>query len=154
MRILSLTPFLAVVVLGAFAVGCAGANAAAPPASSTPPATSAAQVAAPAAPDTPAGHQLAWVISSLDHPPTDADTASHFAPDFLSQVPAAQVSAIFVQLNSSAAPYALDRVDDDATPRKLTATVRSAKGSRLRISLAIEPGESGRMAGLLIKPAD
>jgi hypothetical protein len=45
-------------------------------------------------------------------------------------------------------------VDDDASPRKLTATVRSAKGSRFRISLAIEPGESGRMAGLLIKPAD
>jgi hypothetical protein len=160
---------LGVVLLGALLASCGDSQrpAVAPvnPASSAIAATSAPatpdakpDAGAPAealpagVPDTPAGRQLAWVLGALAHAPSEGDAEPHFTPRFFAKVPAAKVAELFAEVDAKLAPFALDRVEPEAHPGRLAAVVRSAKGARLRVTLAVEDGESHRMELLLVTP--
>jgi hypothetical protein len=116
------------------------------------PATSAVAVSAPApatVPDTPAGHQLTWVLAAMAAAPTEADATTHFTPDFVAHIPVAKVVAIFSSV-ASAAPFTLESVSP-ASPVALTAVVRSSAGPRLNVRLSVDPA-SGLMGMMLLKP--
>jgi hypothetical protein len=108
----------------------------------------------PGVPDSPAGHQLAWVIGALAQPPSEADVTSRFSAGFIAQVPAAQIVAILAKLGGMVAPAAIDRVEA-RDPLHLAAVVHSsssASGPKLKVSLGVEKDEPHRIEGLLFRP--
>src|ERR1700734_3696396 len=87
----------------------------APPADPGPPA-----VPLPAGvPDSPAGHQLAWVLAAIAQPPGEADVASRFPPEFAAKVPAAKMVAIFTQVGAEIGPLAIDGSERGASAESL-----------------------------------
>ncbi len=120
----------------------------------------------PGVPDTAAGHQLAWVLGAFAKPPSEMDVAPHFTPDFTSQIPIAQIVALFGKLGTDLAPIALDRVEPGPTTDRLSAVAHSEKaakaattpasgpadGPKMKIELAVEATEPHRIAGLTFRP--
>lgn len=127
-----------------------------------PPPTTAAPDAAPAAsapaaplpagvPDTPVGHQLAWVLDVITarHGALDEAAAqAHFTPAFLAQVPPAQAVTVFAQLGAQLAGLALDGVTAPA-PGGLIAKI-SVGGSKLVIKIGVD-ATTGMIDGLLFE---
>src|SRR5487761_2231883 len=100
-------------LLAALAALVACGDAAKPPVAPAPPVPSVAAAGPaivalpPGVPDSPAGQQLAWVLSAFGRPPTEADVTSRLTPDFTAQVPAARVIALFTQVGAQLSPLAL-----------------------------------------------
>lgn len=108
----------------------------------------------PGVPDTPAGHQLAWVIGALAAAPSEADVTSRFSAGFIAQVPPPQIVAILAKLGGMVAPAAIDRVEAQ-DPLHLAAVVHSgsvAGGPKLKVTLNVEKDEPHRIQGLLFRP--
>ena len=104
-----------------------------------------------AAPDTAAGHQLAWVMRSIAASPEEADAASHFTAEFLARFPATKIVAMLREVGASA-PFTLATVQPGkVSPERLVAVAHAANGRDHVIRLAISP-ESGRMKMLSIHP--
>jgi beta-lactamase class A len=103
-------------------------------------------------PDSPAGHQLAWVLGGLASVPAEADATAHFSSDFLAQVPASKLVGVFAQF-AQGAPWTLEKVTpaDPASP-KLLAVVRSAAGPRFNVHLHVAQ-DGQHIDGLLFQPA-
>jgi hypothetical protein len=102
-------------------------------------------------PDTPAGHQLAWVLASMNSVPAEADIAPHFAPSFLAKVPPAQLVTVGGRI-AQGGPYALEKVTPSpASDRELKALVRSGKGPALEVLLKLE-ANGDKIEGLLFRP--
>jgi len=126
----------------------------APPADAGPPA-----VPLPAGvPDSPAGHQLAWVLGAIAQPPGEADVAARFTPEFAAKVSAAKMVAIFTQVGAEIAPLAIDGVERGASAESLAVVVHPGKSqahagaSKMRIAVRVESAEPYRIAGLLLSP--
>jgi hypothetical protein len=134
----------------------------APSPAATPPAPTVATapvLALPAGvPDSPAGHQFAWVLAAIAQTPSAAEVASRFTPEFTAKVPAAKVVAIFAQLGGQFSTLALDRIEAGPSPYSLAAAVHTgmaqgpAGAAKMRILLRVEPTEPFRIAGLLLRP--
>ncbi len=124
---------------------CATAEQAAP-AVSSPAVTSGAYTGVPV-PGTPVGEKLTWYLGALSALPIPADQINkNFAPSFLEQVPAAQINEVSGQLKG------LRLVEiQRATETDLVALVESG-GNRAKLTMAVDP--SGKIAGLLVSPAD
>ncbi len=110
-------------------------------------------------PDSPAGHQLAWVLASLTHPPSEAEVAPHFTSEFAAQVPPANIVSAFAQFASQLPSLTVDHVQPGHTPDRLVVVVSSEKpgsdaggGVKMRIALAVEEAEPHRIVGLTFRP--
>jgi hypothetical protein len=102
-------------------------------------------------PDTVAGHQLAWVLASMNKVPTAAEIEPHFSPAFLEQVPLAKLVATADQV-ALGAPYALEKVTPSReSDRSLSALVRSSRGQAFIVRLALQREGGDKIAGLLIR---
>jgi hypothetical protein len=102
-------------------------------------------------PDTPAGHQLAWVLASMNSVPAEVDIAPHFSTAFLAQVPLAKLIETAGRV-AQGAPYALEKVTPSpASDRTLLALVRSKQGQAFNVRLVLEH-DGDRIDGLLIRP--
>lgn len=119
-----------------------------------------AEVALPAGvPDTPAGHQLAWVLAAFAHPPSEGEIQARLSAEFSARMPPAQVVAFFSQVGTQLAPFAVERITPGPAPTKLVAVVRSEKpglpadgAPKMQIALAVEDAEPHRIEGLLLRP--
>src|ERR1700728_4548529 len=69
----------------------------------------------PGVPDSPAGHQLAWVLASLAQPPSEADVEPHLTASFIAQAPPAKMVALFGQIGALLSPLAIDHVESGPT---------------------------------------
>jgi beta-lactamase class A len=132
------------------AVAAPSVDAGAPPAEATLPA---------GVPDTPAGHQLAWVLAAFGHPPSEADLQSRFSAAFNAKMPPAQVIALFTQIGTQLAPFAVDHVTPGPSPTKLVAIAHSEKPGQpaggapmMQIALSVEDAEPHRIEGLFLRP--
>ncbi len=130
------------------------------PAPSPPPVAIAAAPAPlpPGVPDSPAGHQLAWVLAAIAKAPTEAEAAPHFAPAFTAEISAQKVAELFAQLGPQISPVAIDRVEPGPNAESLSVVVHRANGDdaagpKLKISLHVEPAEPARITGLLLRPS-
>ncbi len=103
-------------------------------------------------PDTPAGHQLAWVVGALAKAPSEAEVALHFVPDALAELPASKFVEVFGQL-AKAGPFQVEKVApaDAASPESI-ATVIAGKGSRLSVRVGVETTPPNRIQTLLFLP--
>jgi beta-lactamase class A len=141
------------IVLAGLLIACGGGAAPVPAPRPVPrPAAPAAPAKAtfPGAPATPIGDQLAWVLDAIvkRHGKLErAEIEAHFHASFLAQLPADKAIAIFQQMSTPLADLAI--VDVAAEADQLVARV-TARGEKLRISLAIDP-PSKQIAGLLIQ---
>ncbi|NAS22126.1 hypothetical protein GT755_10570 [Herbidospora sp. NEAU-GS84] len=122
---------------------CATAEQAAPAPS---PITSGAYTGVPV-PSTPVGDKLSWYLGALSSLPIPAgQIEENFAPSFIEQVPAEQINEVSAQLKG------LRLVEiQRATETDLVALVESG-GNQAKLSMAVDP--SGKIAGLLVSPAD
>jgi hypothetical protein len=165
---------LSLLALSPFALLAACGEAAKPAAAPTSPApSSTAPVAAepapdagplttalpPGVPDSPAGHQLAWVVAAFAHAPSEADVVARLTPDFTSKVPPAQVVALFTQVGAQLSPLTVEKVDPGPSPEKLVAILRSDKAGpngasipKMRIALNVEQAEPHKIEGLMLRP--
>ena len=111
----------------------------------------------PGVPDSPAGHQLAWVLASLAKPPSEGEVAPHLTASFIAQAPAAKMVTLFAQIGTLLSPVVLDRVEPGAVPEALVAVAHSQKATgsdpKLKISLLVEPAEPHKISGLIFGPA-
>jgi beta-lactamase class A len=98
-------------------------------------------------PDTPAGHKLAWVLRAIEAEGKvdKAEIEATFAPSFLAQVPADQLTTVMAQL------HGMQLVDAKADPtgNKLVGHVTLAD-KKLRVQLALD--EHQQIVGLLFTP--
>lgn len=99
-------------------------------------------------PDTPTGHQLAWVLSVAATATTD-DVVAHFSPTFLAAVSADQVIPILQQMGTV---RVLSTTKADATT--LIALVEGDDGMTAQATIVVEPTEPHRIVGLQFTPAD
>jgi beta-lactamase class A len=106
-------------------------------------------------PDTTAGRQLAWVVDVIAKRSGAVDVAEvekHFDAAFLAQVPADQTVAVFGQLAQQTAGLVVNSVTPEAGGLGLVASAE-VEGTRLRISLAIDP-KTEKISGLLFSPEE
>jgi hypothetical protein len=102
-------------------------------------------------PDTPVGHQLAWVLASMNSVPSEADIAPHFSSVFLEHVPVAKLVETGGRI-AQGAPYVLETVTPvPGSDRALVAKVRSRQGQAFNVRLALG-SEGDKIEGLLIRP--
>jgi beta-lactamase class A len=136
-------------VLAAVLAGCTGGadgDAATAPASPTRTAPAAVGL-----PDSPVGEAAGWVLRVLagDEAPPTAELERRFAPAFLTEVPAADLAALLVQLQADG-PYVPVAVDpQDATAEaELTAVTRAGEF----VSVQLGVGPDGRIETLWFGP--
>jgi beta-lactamase class A len=143
-------------LLAGLLIACGGGGAAPtpkPPVQAPPsakPAAAPARPTFPGAPATPAGDQLAWVLDAIVNrhgKVSRAELEAHFHPSFLAKVPSEQAVTIFEQLSHQLAHLVI--ADVQAAGERLVARV-TAGGTRLRISLAIDPATK-QILGLLVQ---
>jgi beta-lactamase class A len=127
------------------------APAAAPPQPSVAANTSPTPALPAGVPDTAAGHQLAWVLASMNKVPTAAEIEPHFSQAFLAQVPLTKLVATADQVVLGA-PYTLEKVAPSReSDRSLVALVRSSRGQGFTVHLALQREGGDKIAGLLIR---
>lgn len=113
------------------------------------PGAAAADVAIPA---TPAGKQLAWLVSFLNGGEPLGDLSGRFAESFLKQVPADKLATV---LNSAKTAVFKDgakltQIKPGATDSQLVAVLQ---GGDALLDVSINTDASGKLDGLLLKPA-
>lgn len=161
MRSLRIVLFPAAAFIGSHLLACGASSPPPSPLPAAPTVTAMTTASAPPAPpppaplpagvpDSPAGHQLAWVLDVIAKTPSEVEAANHFAPSFLAQVPAAKLVAVLAQLGQGA-PWTLENVTPvDAT--KLTALIRSSQGPRFNVQLVVGDDARNLIQGLLFQP--
>ncbi len=99
--------------------------------------------------ETPAGHQLAWLLQATVHPPANpvAVVADHFDQEFLQQVPAAQLVTAVSEVNGPTGMHLVRVVQQN--PTELVALARETS-SELTITLSVDG--AGLINGLLFGP--
>jgi hypothetical protein len=110
----------------------------------------------PSVTNSPAGLQLQWVIGVIngDVPmPDETEIAAHFSSDFLAQVPATQVIALFQQLQQQAAPITIDRVAGIPVDLAIDVLASDRSGQQLVISIVVEEAEPHVISGLVFQPS-
>jgi beta-lactamase class A len=105
---------------------------------------SAAAVAAPEIPDTPAGKQLGWLLNALATPPVpEEELAEHFAADFLKVTPAGTI-------NQALASFKGLRLEKVTTSRE-DALIALATGGEWRYEISLSVDTAGLINGLLFR---
>jgi beta-lactamase class A len=98
-------------------------------------------------PDTPAGRQLRWVLDeALDAP--DSAYPDHFSPEFLAQIPVADLRAAIADSGITAVAEIVT-----STATELFVIVNSADGE-LVLSITVETDQPHLITGLLAQPAE
>ncbi|MBX3381227.1 MAG: serine hydrolase [Phycisphaeraceae bacterium] len=113
------------------------------------PGPAAADVVIPA---TPAGKQLAWLVDFLNGKEPLGEIGDRFSENFLKQVPAEKLAPV---LNSAKASVFKDgakltQIKPGATDSHLVAVMQ---GGDAMLEVSIDTDASGKMEGLLLKPA-
>ncbi|MFF3666017.1 serine hydrolase [Microtetraspora malaysiensis] len=135
-------PFLAAAAMAMTMTACAGQAA---PVQAVPIQATAAAVAAPEIPDTPAGRQVRWLLDAIARPPIpESELKEHFADAFLQSIPADQ-------LNQTLTAFTGMRLQEltGSESTKLTAVVEAA-GALFDLSLTTDG--AGLVDGLLFRP--
>ncbi|MGB3305175.1 MAG: alpha/beta fold hydrolase [Thermomicrobiales bacterium] len=125
--------------------------------------TSATPVASPAAdsdlPPGLLGEQIRWVVETLNTGASESTSdqlGEHFTADFLKQVPATQLGAVFGQLHGQVGTVTIEAgslaTSRDMPPTSARFILVGEHGTRLQASIQIDR-ESGKIAGLLFQPA-
>jgi hypothetical protein len=106
-------------------------------------------------PDSPAGHQLAWVLAAFARPPDEAAVLSRFASAFTAQVPVPKIVELFAQLGAQLGPLAVDRAEVGVSPEELVAVVHPEKAGQdapsLRVVIAVDAAEPHAIIGLTVR---
>jgi hypothetical protein len=98
-------------------------------------------------PHTPAGTQASWLFGAEKNPPIPvSELTKHFDSTFLTQVPAAKLSATLAGVSK----LQLDSVSN-STQASLAFEVTANGSSKLNVSLVVD--SHGLISGLLLKPA-
>jgi beta-lactamase class A len=138
---------LCVVTMTVSTIGLSAANAQ----QASPESSPASQI-----PDTPIGQQLTWLLGAMNGNPDEitADIVTqHFAPEFLQQVPAAQLVPILKQTAMAYAPFVLTGFASPPTDTQASALVQSHSGQMLSVQIAVTPDAPHQIIGLLFQPA-
>lgn len=125
--------------------------------------TGATPAASPAAgidlPQGPLGEQIQWVIQTFNTGASDSTSdqlGEHFTADFLKQVPATQLIAVFGQLHGQVGTVTIEAgsltTSRDMPPTNARFILVGEHGTRLQASIQIDR-ESGKIAGLVFQPA-
>lgn len=112
--------------------------------------------ASTALPGSPAGLQLAWVLDHLrtDVPPlTIPEIEKHFSPDFLVQIPADQLIAVFQQVSSGYGPLVVTGYVENDAGSEIQANVTTSTGESWIVYLVVEETNEHRIIGLQFLPA-
>ena len=108
-------------------------------------------------PDTPAGQQLAWVVSIINGDrelPDATGIEANFAPSFLDILPASDLIATFQQLQAALAPLEVTEIVGLETPLMLNVVTSTRDGSQIVVSISVEDGDDHLIDGLLFAPYD
>ncbi|MEZ4498039.1 MAG: serine hydrolase [Thermomicrobiales bacterium] len=108
-------------------------------------------------PDTPAGQQMAWVVSIINGEREIADSTgieANFAPSFLDILPASDLIATFQQLQAALAPLEVTEIVGLETPLMLNVVTSTRDGSQIVVSISVEDGDDHLIDGLLFAPYD
>ena len=108
-------------------------------------------------PDTPAGQQLAWVVSIINGDrelPDATGIEANFAPSFLDILPASDLIATFQQLQAALAPLEVTEIVGLETPLMLNVVTSTRDGSQIVVSISVEDGDDHLIDGLLFSPYD
>ncbi|HWV36139.1 MAG TPA: alpha/beta fold hydrolase, partial [Thermomicrobiales bacterium] len=116
--------------------------------------------ATPQLPEGPLGVQIQWLLDTLNTPASNPSTSDqlgeHFTADFLKQVPATQLVAVFGQLHGQAGTVTIEAsslvTSRDMPPTNARFILVGEHGTRLQASIQIDR-ESGKIAGLVFQPA-
>ena len=95
-------------------------------------------------PDTPAGQQMAWVVSIINGEREIPDTTgiqANFAQSFLDVLPANDLIATFRQLQAALAPLELTEIVGLETPLMLNVVTSTRDGSQIVVSISVEDGD-------------
>lgn len=102
-------------------------------------------------PATPAGAQLAWMLSMLNGNPSDVDDATltaHLSPIYVRPAAYNEFRTIFAALAMSDGPFALLRVLPDATNTALGAVLLGRGGRYEKLTVTTETAATGRITAL------
>lgn len=106
-------------------------------------------------PDTPAGQQLAWVLSIVNGETPVPDTAeieARFAPSFIAAVPAMALTQTLQQLHDGFAPIAVTEINEPQTPLILNVTAMISDGTKVIVAIVVEADEPHLIEGLQFAP--
>lgn len=117
--------------------------------SSVPPSDTATATPSATMPDTPVGRQARWVLDQLaaDEGPAADQATERFAPVFLDEVPAGEVSGVFDQFRPMGpwTPVDLDTVGSDAV-----ITLHNDSGEQWRMTISVN--DVGAIITLFFQP--
>ena len=102
-------------------------------------------------PDTPVGTQLGWVLDQLNGRGADLDATrvrEHFAPKFLSTMPASELVAILKRDAVQRSPIVFTRFAGGHTPTGAIARVTARGGERGAMYIDVEAAAPHRIASL------
>ena len=104
----------------------------------------------PAAPDTPAGRQLAWFLGAVaDVPLSRQVIQAHFAPAFLAQIGPDELNSFLAELQAPAGASLAGLLSDAHDPVSLVAVAASGD-VKLTVTVAVDG--AGLISGLLLLP--
>lgn len=96
-------------------------------------------------PDTPAGGQLEWVMSTLVDLPSEEDLRAHFNPEFLAAVPPIEFLEVTRQLQASG-PFTVTSIEGSRDHELVVILTGRAEG--FRVTIAVEPAPPHLISGL------
>lgn len=149
-------PFLTALATRRRFIGIAAILAVSSPRATGAQGTPAPSVSPVALPDTPVGHQLAWVLEVINSGAgelTAGEVQEHFSPDFLTAVPAAQMVSSTQAIAGQLAPLRFVRFEGESTETEAIAYVESDTAGAFNLSIAVNPEPPHLIVGLLIEPA-
>jgi hypothetical protein len=106
--------------------------------------------ARPTIPDTPAGKMLAWVLTAMAHPPTEAEVTARLAKARLAAAKPSRHVEAFRHLGSGFTPPLLVRVEERG-PNRVLAEIRSGDpdavmlGRTRRLLVDVDPHDPSRL---------
>ena len=134
-------------ITAAFMLSSSGGSSAESPAVASPPSTSSTDLASKTLPNSPAGTQLRWLLSSVaDVPLSQEEIDAHFDALFRDKFSAAEINAALAQLP---APGKLTGVLS-SSPTSLVAITTFGSG-RWKVTLSVDG--SGLIDGLKLEPS-
>ena len=145
---------VAAAILGAAALTLAACSGATDPVDDADPTQSSASPSATDGeavriPESPVGSQTLWVLGVLDgEGPTAQEAHERFSAEFLAQVPAEQMGAVFDQLRAMG-PFTLESYEENGDTAR--AMVLGSGDARYAVDVALD--DQGLMSRLLITPA-
>jgi hypothetical protein len=117
--------------------------------------SAAAQTQPDVVPDTPLGHQLTWVMETLNSNAsglTEEMVTETFGSQFLKGVPPKYLIENLKQWAALGAPLTVLTFERKGADQYGVAAVKSRDGSQVAITIAVEPKAPHRIALLLIQP--